>query len=190
MERTKTRKFIAEQIRSQYVKTSNPKNSFDSLVKLQSLDRRVKNVPKIWCIILGIISCITFVCCISVAMIILLNGHLFGIIPDNMTTEVMIACFVISGCEILLMAINYPIYKIWYNRRHEYYSNEIILLSDKILGEVDFIVNYEADNEPSSAEIVILKNKEAEEEKKYIIEETISDEPENSPEALNDIPVN
>ena len=88
------------------------------------------------------------------------------------------------------MAINYPIYKIWYNRRHEYYSNEIILLSDKILGEVDFIVNYEADNEPSSAEIVILKNKEAEEEKKYVIEETISDEPENSPEALNDIPVN
>lgn len=107
--------FMAQKIRTQYMEKEN-----SQLDELRKLDAKVKRPANIFAYIFG-----------TVGSLVLGTGMCFAmeVIGDHM----MIPGIIIGLLGILMVSINYPIYKKILNSRKNKYASKIIALSEKIM---------------------------------------------------------
>ena len=89
------------------------------LEKLRALDKKVKNLPTIVSLVVGIIG--TLIAGLGMSMFMVWHITFWGIVVG------------IIGC--IPVALAYPTYKFTLNRQKKKYGNEILELSDKLLNE-------------------------------------------------------
>lgn len=158
MIKTKTRKFIAEKIRSQYVdEVSSKSNPYDNLVKLQKLDRDVKRKPIVVSIFAGIFGLIIFAfgLCLSLKVFKPMVIENFLTITQELLDFLFIPGIVMSSIGGFIMIFNYCFYRMMFKHRKRKARDEIFELSDKILGEVDFVEQITATGDSMAAEITL-----------------------------------
>lgn len=113
--------YLVQKIRTQYTEKEHTQ-----LDALRELDARVKRPANVFAYIFGGISAIIMGCGMSLVMTDI--GAAIGM-SSTMTPGIII------GVLGLLMAIvNYPIYKGILNSRKNKYADQIMKLSDKIMG--------------------------------------------------------
>ena len=113
---TNDQRFIAQKIRSQYTERTSTE-----LDALRALDSKVKNPPRILAYILGVLGALVLGTGMCLAMKILGDATVLG---------------VAVGCVgILLVSVNYPLYKKLLASRKKRYAGDILALSEKIMGE-------------------------------------------------------
>ena len=110
------KEFIVEQIKTKYIE--QPHTHID---KLKELDRKVKRPANVFAYVFG-----------TVAALVLGTGMCFAmkVIGDSMAMGIVIGLI-----GILMVCVNYPIYKIILTARRKKHADEIIILSDRILSE-------------------------------------------------------
>lgn len=119
--------FIAQKIRAQY--TENEKGELDAL---KTLDKRVKRPANVFAYIFGTIGALTLGSGMSFAMEAIKPGTYFGItIGENM----MLPGIIIGLIGILIVSINYPIYKKALSSRKKKFAPEILRLSEEIMNK-------------------------------------------------------
>lgn len=106
-----------EKIRGDYAPPREKKR--DRLQALEKLDKKVKRPPFIIALTFGIISCLIlgFGMCLAMKVIF----------------DLMIPGIVIGLAGILLLLLNYPLYKAILKRRRKKYAPEILALTDSLL---------------------------------------------------------
>ena len=114
-----TDKIYAEQLANEYA----PKDT-SKVVALRKLDARAKRPANIFTYTLGVIAALVFGTGMCLAM---------GQIGSGSTGS-MILGIVIGIVGMFGMGINYPIYKGILNGRKKKYADQIMELSDKIMG--------------------------------------------------------
>ena len=114
----KTNTQTIERIRASYVEKEV--TEFD---QLKELDKKVKRPAVIFAYLLGIIASLVLGTGMSLAMQVIGTTLSFAM-PLGIGVGLL---------GILLVSINYPIYKKILNRRKKKYSSQIIQLSDSIL---------------------------------------------------------
>ncbi len=97
---------------------------FTELNELKALDKKVKTPPIIFAYIFGICGSLILGLGMCLAMKVIGN-----------TTPLMIVGIVIGIIGIILISINYPIFKKMLKNRKDKYSEEIISKSNKILNK-------------------------------------------------------
>lgn len=112
----KDERMIVEKIRSSYQSKSKEKTKLE---QLKELDRKVKTPAHLFAYIFGIIGTLILGTGLSFAMDVIGNSLVLGII--------------VGVIGIILMIINYPIYKKLLNSRKQKYSSEILIKSNEIL---------------------------------------------------------
>lgn len=106
--------YIAQKIRTQYMEKESTE-----LDELKALDAKVKRPANVFAYVFGIIGALVMGTGMSFAM---------GVIGDSMTVGIVIG---IVG--ILIVSINYPIYKAILGSRKAKYADKVIALSDKLM---------------------------------------------------------
>lgn len=112
-------KIYAESIINDYSKKDTSK-----VIQLKKLDNKVKQGPFIFSITFGIISSLIFGTGMCLAMNVIGGTTLF-----------MIVGIIVGIIGIILMIINYPIYKKMLNHNKEKYSEDIMTLAREIAEE-------------------------------------------------------
>lgn len=107
--------FIAQKIRTQYMEKENTQ-----LDELRALDAKVKCPANVFAYIFGIIGSLV----LGTGMCFAMN-----VIGSNM----MVPGIAIGLLGILMVSINYPIYKKILGSRKNKYAAEILKLSEKIM---------------------------------------------------------
>ena len=107
-------KYLVEQIKSKYI---NEPHTY--IEKMRELDKNVSRPANIFAYAFGIIGCLVFGAGMSLAM---------KVIGDN-----MLAGIVVGLTGIFMMCINYPVYKVILRARKLRYGDEIIRLGNRIL---------------------------------------------------------
>ena len=121
------KEFLVQKIRTQYTEKENTQ-----LNALQSLDKKVKKPAHIFAYTFGTIGSLVLGSGMSLSMNVIEPGTYFGItISENM----MLPGIIIGILGIVMVSINYPIYKRILNSRRNKYAGKIIALSDEILSE-------------------------------------------------------
>ena len=119
--------FLVQKIRTQYTEKENTQ-----LDALKALDKKVKKPANIFAYTFGVIGSLVLGSGMSLAMNVIEPGTYFGItISENM----MLPGIIIGILGIVMVSINYPIYKRILNSRRNKYAGKIIALSDEILSE-------------------------------------------------------
>lgn len=119
--------FLVQKIRTQYTEKENAQ-----LDTLKALDKKVKKPANIFAYTFGVIGSLVLGSGMSLAMNVIEPGTYFGItISENM----MLPGIIIGILGIVMVSINYPIYKRILNSRRNKYAGKIIALSDEILSE-------------------------------------------------------
>ena len=120
------KEFLVQKIRSEYTEKENTQ-----IDELKALDAKVKRPAVRFAYILGIIGSLVLGTGMTFTMNVIKSGTYFGFITigENM----MIPGIIIGLIGILMMSINYPIYKRRLAARKKKYADEIIALSDSIM---------------------------------------------------------
>ena len=120
------KEFLVQKIRSEYTEKENTQ-----IDELKALDAKVKRPAVRFAYILGIIGSLVLGTGMTFTMNVIKSGTYFGFITigENM----MIPGIIIGLIGILMMSINYPIYKRRLATRKKKYAYEIIALSDSIM---------------------------------------------------------
>ncbi len=119
--------FLVQKIRTQYTEKENIQ-----LDALKALDKKVKKPANIFAYTFGVIGSLVLGSGMSLAMNVIEPGTYFGItISENM----MLPGIIIGILGIVMVSINYPIYKRILNSRRNKYAGKIIALSEEILSE-------------------------------------------------------
>lgn len=105
-----------EEIKRRYQSETKEENDF---VKLKKLDDKVKKLPMIISLILGIVGTLIFG--LGLTMILEWEIWAWGI------------AVMLVGC--IPIALAYPIYNLIFNKNKAKYSDEILELSEKLLNE-------------------------------------------------------
>lgn len=112
--------FIIQKIRSQYTEKED-----NRLKELKRLDSKVKRPPLVFAYIFGIIGAI------------IMGGGMSLVMTDISKTigiqNPMVYGIVIGIVGMIMVIVNYPIYKKALAKRCKKYANEIITLSDTIM---------------------------------------------------------
>lgn len=111
-----TDKIYAQSIAKEYAKKSTSK-----VLALKKLDRKAKRPAEIFAYTFGIIATLIFGTGMCLAMKVIGNAFILGI--------------VIGIVGLILVAINYPIYKQILAKRKEKYAFEIVTLANEIESE-------------------------------------------------------
>lgn len=114
--------FIVQKIRTQYTEKEHT-----NLDELKKLDSKVKKPANIFAYVFGIIGAIVMGGGMSLVMTDI--GETVGI------SEPMPIGIVIGVIGMLIVIINYPIYKNILASRRRKYADQIVELSDKIMNE-------------------------------------------------------
>jgi len=112
--------FLVQKIRTQYTEKENTQ-----LDELKNLDRKVKKPANVFAYLFGSISAVIMGAGMSLVMTDI--GALLGM------TETMIPGIAIGILGLILVLINYPIYKKLLASRKKKYADQIIALSDKLM---------------------------------------------------------
>jgi len=107
-----------ESIRNSYIA---PKKGISKLEKLRKLDNKVKNIPLIYSLTIGIIGTLIFG--LGLAMVLEWSLIVWGII--------------VSAVGVVPCVASYFVYKILFTRMKEKYSVQIIQLSEELLNQKD-----------------------------------------------------
>ncbi len=119
--------FLVQKIRTQYTEKENTQ-----LDALKALDKKVKKPANIFAYTFGLIGSLVLGSGMSLAMNVIEPGTYFGItISENM----LLPGIIIGILGIVMVSINYPIYKRILNSRRNKYAGKIIALSEEILSE-------------------------------------------------------
>ncbi|MGN1307303.1 MAG: dihydropteridine reductase [Faecousia sp.] len=113
--------YLVQKIRTQY--TEKEHTQLDALRKL---DAKVKRPANVFAYVFGAISAIIMGCGMSLVMTDI--GATLGM------HSTMAPGIVIGVVGLLLTIINYPLYQRILNRRKKKYAEQIMKLSDKIMG--------------------------------------------------------
>lgn len=114
--------YWVQKIRTQYTEKEHTR-----LDALKELDAKVKRPANVFAYLFGGISTIIMGCGMSLVMTDI--GETLGI------SHTMAPGIVIGVVGLLLAIINYPIYKGLLNSRRSKYADQIMKLSDQILGD-------------------------------------------------------
>ena len=117
------KKFIAEKIRTQYVKPQ-----VGELDELRALDAKVKRPANIFAYIFGSVSAIIMGSGMSLIMTDI--AQYIGLTQHVMPIGIAVGCV-----GLVLALVNYPIYKRILNSRKKKYASQIITLSERIVSE-------------------------------------------------------
>lgn len=113
--------YLVQKIRTQYTEKEHTQ-----LDALRELDTKVKRPANVFAYVFGIISAIIMGCGMSLVMTDI--GATIGM------ADAMVPGIIISVVGMLLAIINYPMYKGILNSRKKKYADQIMKLSDKIMG--------------------------------------------------------
>lgn len=113
---TKSEREEIEDIRKSYLPSPF---SNEKLLRLKTLDAKVKNTPTIWALILGIVGVLIFG--LGLTMVLEWKVIVWGII--------------VSITGVVPMAIAYPIYKKLKEKLTNKHREEILKLSEELLNE-------------------------------------------------------
>ena len=108
--------YIAQKIRTQYMEKESTE-----LDELKALDAQVKRPAVVFAYIFGIVGALILGTGMCLAMEVIGSSMVLGII--------------IGVVGILLVSINYPIYKAILDSRRAKYADRIIALSDKLMSK-------------------------------------------------------
>jgi hypothetical protein len=111
--------YMVEKIRTQYMEKENTE-----LDALRKLDAKVKRPANIFAYVFGSLGAVVMGSGMSLVMTDI--GSKIGM------TEVMVPGIVIGVIGLLMVVVNYPIYKKILRSRRKKYADEVIILSDKI----------------------------------------------------------
>ena len=111
-----TNKIYAEKLAAEYSKKETSK-----INQLKKLDQKVKQFPQIFSLSFGIISSLVFGSGMCFAMKVIGESMLLGI--------------VLGLIGILLMSVNYPMYRKILNKRKMKYGSDILRLAQEIVNE-------------------------------------------------------
>lgn len=109
-------KKVVEKIRSDYIEKSKEQSK---LSELKALDKKVKVPSMIFAYIFGAIGALVLGVGMCLAMEVIGNAMIAGVI--------------IGLIGIIMVSINYPIYRKILAKRKEKYSSQIIAKSDELL---------------------------------------------------------
>ncbi len=120
------KEFLVQKIRSEYTEKENT-----HIDELKALDAKVKRPAIRFAYIFGIIGSLVLGTGMTFTMNVIESGTYFGFITigENM----MIPGIIIGLIGILMVSINYPIYKRRLAARRKKYADKIIALSDSIM---------------------------------------------------------
>ena len=117
--------FTVQRIRTQY--TEKEHTQLDTLL---TLDKKVRRPAMVFAWIFGVIGSLVLGTGMTLAMQVIEPGTYFGItIAENM----MLPGIVIGLVGILMVSVNYPLYRAILTHRKTKYSSQIIALSDEIM---------------------------------------------------------
>lgn len=114
---TEKEKKEIESIRRQYETSTDTYQG--KLAKIKALDKKVKDVPTVFALCLGIIGTLIFG--LGLTLVLEMDKLLLGII-----------C---SAIGILPIIAAYPVYNLIYKKKKQKYGPEILKLTDEILNE-------------------------------------------------------
>lgn len=114
------KEFLVEKIRTQYTEKEDTK-----LDELKALDAKVKRPANVFAYVFGSIGAIVMGSGMSLVMTEL--GEMISI------KEPMVPGIVIGVVGMLMVIVNYPIYKKILTKRRNQYADKIMELSDKIM---------------------------------------------------------
>ena len=112
--------FLVQKIRSQYVEKENTE-----LDELRELDAKVKRPANIFAYLFGSISAIIMGAGMSLVMTDI--GANIGV------AEPMVPGIVVGIVGMVMVIVNYPVYKRILSSRRKQYADKIIALSDNIM---------------------------------------------------------
>lgn len=115
------KEFLVQKIRTQYTEKEHTQ-----LDALKALDKKVKKPANVFATIFGSISAVIMGSGMSLVMTDI--GTVVGI------AEPMMPGIIIGVVGLIMAILTYPIYKKILNSRKKKYANEIIKLSDNIMG--------------------------------------------------------
>lgn len=119
--------FLVQKIRTQYTEKEHTQ-----IDELKALDAEVKRPANIFAYIFGVIGSLVMGIGMTFSMDVIEAGTYFGItIAENM----MVPGIIIGLVGILMVSINYSIYKRILASRKKKYADKIFALSDKIMGD-------------------------------------------------------
>lgn len=113
--------YLVQKIRTQYTEKEHTQ-----LDALRELDTKVKRPANVFAYVFGTISAIIMGCGMSLVMTDI--GTTIGM------ADAMVPGIIIGVVGMLLAIINYPMYKGILNSRKKKYADQIMKLSDKIMG--------------------------------------------------------
>ena len=114
------KEFLVQKIRTQYTEKEHTQ-----LDALKELDKKVKRPVNVFAYIFGSIGAIVMGCGMSLVMTDI--GSVIG------STSPMLPGIIIGIVGLVMVLINYPIYKKMLNSRKKKYADEVIKLSDNIM---------------------------------------------------------
>ena len=114
------KEFLVQKIRTQYTEKEHTQ-----LDALKELDKKVKRPVNVFAYVFGSIGAIVMGCGMSLVMTDI--GSVIGI------TSPMFPGIIIGVVGLVMVLINYPIYKKMLNSRKKKYADEVIKLSDSIM---------------------------------------------------------
>ena len=120
MNNNNDQKFMAQEIRSQYME-----KQFTELDALRQLDAKVKRPVNMFAYVFGSISALIMGAGMSLTMTDI--GGMVGV-ANSMTTGI-----VIGVIGMVMAIINYPMYRKMLNSRKKKYADEIMEISQKIM---------------------------------------------------------
>jgi len=115
--------FLAQKIRAQYMEKQSPSD----LDALRTLDAKVKHPANVFAYVFGSISAMIMGAGMSLVMTDI--GAIVGMDAP------MLPGIVIGVIGMMMVLINYPMYKRILERRKKKYGAEILELSDKIMNQ-------------------------------------------------------
>lgn len=115
--------YLVQKIRTQYTEKEHTK-----LDALRELDAKVKRPANVFAYIFGSVSAIIMGCGMSLVMTDI--GSAIGM------TDTMVPGIIIGIVGMLMAIINYPMYKGILGSRRKKYADQIMKLSDKIMGNL------------------------------------------------------
>lgn len=113
--------YLVQKIRTQYTEKEHTQ-----LDALRELDTKVKRPANVFAYVFGVISAIIMGCGMSLVMTDI--GATIGM------ADAMVPGIIIGIVGMLLAIVNYPMYKGILNSRKKKYADQIMKLSDKIMG--------------------------------------------------------
>ncbi|MBQ7896120.1 MAG: dihydropteridine reductase [Oscillospiraceae bacterium] len=115
------KEYLVQKIRTQYTEKEH-----DQLDALRELDAKVKRPAKVFAYVFGSVSAIVMGSGMSLVMTEI--GSYIGM------SSTMVPGIVIGIIGMLMALVNYPIYKRVLNSRKNKYAQQVMELSDKIMG--------------------------------------------------------